>query len=96
MPKAYLIAQASVSDPDAYARYVAGTKAAFEKYGARPLARGGRTEVMEGQGRPRVVVLEFADLDTARAYYHSAEYQAAKQERLGAADFDSIIVEGVA
>ena len=51
---------------------------------------------MEGQGRPRVVVLEFADLDTARAYYHSAEYQAAKQERLGAADFDSIIVEGVA
>jgi uncharacterized protein (DUF1330 family) len=95
MPKAYLIAQATVSDPEAYGRYVAGTKAAFEKYGARPLARGGRTEVLEGHGRPRVVILEFADLDTARAYYNSAEYQAAKRERLGAAEFDSIIVEGV-
>ena len=95
MPKAYLIAQADVTDPDAYGRYVAGTKAAFEKYGARALARGGRAETMEGHGRARVVVLEFASLDLARAYYNSDEYQAARKARLGAAEFDSVIVEGV-
>ena len=96
MPKAYLIAQVTVTDPDAYARYAAGTHAAAAKYGARPLARGGRMEVLEGNGRPRVVVLEFDSLDLARAYYNSPEYQAARQHRLGAAEFDAVIVEGVA
>ncbi len=95
MPKAYLIAQASVTDPEAYARYVAGTAAAFTRFGAKALARGGRAETMEGHGRPRVVILEFASLDDARAYYESPEYQAARQHRLGAAGFDSVIVEGV-
>ncbi len=95
MPKAYLVAQASVTNPEAYGHYVTGTAAAFTKFGARALARGGRSEVMEGHGRPRVVILEFASLDDARAYYNSPEYQAARQHRLGAADFDSVIVEGV-
>ncbi len=95
MPKAYLVAQATVTNPEAYARYVSGTAAAFTKFGATALARGGRSEVMEGHGRPRVVILEFANLDDARAYYNSDEYQAARQHRIGAADFDSVIVEGV-
>jgi len=95
MPKAYLIAQVTVTDPEAYARYASGTHAASTKFGARPLARGGRMEVLEGHGRPRVVILEFDSLDLARGYYNSPEYQAARQHRLGAAEFDAVIVEGV-
>ncbi len=95
MPKAYLIAQVTVTDPDAYALYSAGTHAAAEKFGARPLVRAGKMEVLEGHGRPRVVILEFDSLDLARGYYNSPEYQAARQHRIGAAEFDAVIVEGV-
>jgi len=52
-------------------------------------------EVLEGNGRPRVVILEFDSLDLARGYYNSPEYQAARQHRIGAAEFDAVIVEGV-
>ena len=96
MPKAYFIAQVSVTDPEAYARYSSGAQAASEKYGARPLARGGKVEVLEGQGRPRTVVLEFDSIELARDFYNSPEYQAARQYRLGAAEFDAVIVEGIA
>jgi uncharacterized protein (DUF1330 family) len=84
-----------VTNPDAYAKYVSGTAAAFEKFGAKALARGGQVEVMEGKGYPRAVILEFESFEIAKAYYHSEEYQAARQHRLGAADFNSVIVEGV-
>ena len=51
--------------------------AAFAKYGAKFIVRGGRFEAPEGTPRARNVVLEFKDYDTAVACYHSAEYAAA-------------------
>jgi uncharacterized protein (DUF1330 family) len=95
MPKAYVIAQADVIDKDAYALYVSGTALAFEKYGAKALARGGKLEIMEGRAHPRAVILEFESFELAKSYYHSDEYQSARQHRLGAADFNAFIIEGV-
>ena len=95
MPKAYVIARVDVTNPEAYARYAAGATEAQKKYGARVLARGGRHEALEGQARARNVVLEFENLDAARAYYHSQEYQTAKAEREGAANLELVLVEGV-
>lgn len=95
MPKGYIIAQSLVTDPEAFAKYVAGTKAAAEKFGMTPVARGGRSQVLEGQGRARVTVLEFESYEMALAYYNSPEYQAAREHRLGAAEFDMVVVEGV-
>ena len=95
MPKTYFVAQVSVTDPQAYALYSAGTHGAAEKFGGRAIVRAGRMEVLEGNGRPRVVILEFDSLEQARGYYNSAEYQAARQHRIGAAEFDAVIVEGV-
>ena len=42
----------------------------------------------------KTVINEFKDVATAKAFYDSVEYQAARQKRLGAADFNMIIVEG--
>lgn len=95
MPKGYIIAQSRVIDPDAFARYVEGTKPAAEKYGARFPARGGRSQVLEGHGHTRVTVVEFDSYEQALAYYHSPEYQAAREHRLNAAEFDMVVVEGV-
>jgi uncharacterized protein (DUF1330 family) len=95
MAKAYIIVSVDVSDSEAYARYVALAPEAATKYGARVLARGGRSEALEGSARARNVILEFDDYETARAYYHSIEYQNARTHRIGAADFHMTLVEGV-
>jgi uncharacterized protein (DUF1330 family) len=93
--KGYWIARVTVSDPDTYKGYAEAAPAAFEKFNARILARGGRHEQMEGDGRPRNVVIEFASFEDAVACYHSPEYQAARQHRLAAGEADIVIVEGV-
>jgi len=94
MPKAYWIGHVTVSDPAAYEAYRQANAAAFAKYGARFLVRGGAQEVVEGALRPRAVVIEFADLATARACYDSPEYQAARALRLPVSLADLCIVEG--
>jgi len=95
MPKAYWITRAEVSDAESYKKYAENTAAAMQKYGGRFLARGGKMETMEGSGMSRNVVIEFKDFATAKACYESPEYQAARQHRLGKADFNLVIVEGV-
>lgn len=95
MPKAYWIAHVTVSNPDQYKHYASDAPVAFKKFGATILARGGTSEQMEGDGRPRNVVIEFPSLQAALDCYHSAEYQAARAKRIGAGEADIVIVEGV-
>ena len=94
MAKAYIIASVDVHDPEAYARYAALAPEAMKKFKARVLARGGKAEALEGAARSRNVILEFDDYETAKAYYHSVEYQTARAHRIGAADFHMTLVEG--
>lgn len=93
---AYVIARVNVTDPDKYENYKALAPAAIQKYGGEYLARGGALATLEGEeeGR-RVVILRFKDMDAAKAFYNSPEYQAAKKEREGAADGQFIVVEGL-
>jgi uncharacterized protein (DUF1330 family) len=93
--KGYWIARVTVTDPDTYKFYAEAAPAAFAKYNAKTLARAGRCEHLEGGGRPRNVVIEFPSYDDAIACYHSDDYQAARQHRLGAGDVEIVIVEGI-
>ena len=95
MPKGYWIAHVTVTDPEQYQHYASGTREAFQKYGANILARGGRFEQMEGEGRPRNVVIEFPSLQAAIDCYNSPEYQSAKAKRQGAGIAEIVLVEGV-
>ena len=95
MPKAYVVARVTVTDPEAYAEYVKGASQAIRQYGGRPLARGGAFEPLEGEARARNVILEFESLEQAKRYYHSPEYQAAKAKREGAAIAEIVAIEGV-
>ena len=94
MPKGYVIARAIVTNATQYAIYAAAAGEAIKKHGGKPIVRGGRTEVVEGEGRPRNVVLEFESVEAARAYAHSPEYIAAKKLRENAGFVDMVIVEG--
>ncbi|AWH47681.1 DUF1330 domain-containing protein [Stenotrophomonas sp. SAU14A_NAIMI4_5] len=91
---AYWIAHVQVLDAEKYSGYTALAPAAFAKYGAKFLARGGRSVVLEGDLPDRHVVIEFADLETAQACYASPEYQQARARREGHCIASVVIVEG--
>ena len=95
MSKGYVISRVDITDPEAYARYAAAGAEAIRKHGGRILARGGRHEALQGPARARNVIIEFESYDAARAYYFSPEYQKAKAEREGAAEIETVLVEGV-
>ena len=93
---AYLIARVDITDPDAYESYKTLAAAAIEKYEGRYLARGGRTETLEGDEESRrVVVVVFPTLEQAKKFYDSPEYQKAKAAREGAAVGQFVVVDGV-
>jgi uncharacterized protein (DUF1330 family) len=94
MPKGYWLPQIDVSNPEGYKAYMAATPPAHEKYGGVGLVRGGRSEVVEGEGRSRIVIREFPDYAAALACYRSPEYQAARLLRLRHSQCDFIITEG--
>lgn len=95
MPKAYWIARVDVTDPEAYAGYMALGPAAFAKNGGRFLSRGGRAVALEGpEPRQRNVVIEFDSMEAALACHDSPEYRAARVARAGAAEVEILIVEG--
>ncbi|MDX2290545.1 MAG: DUF1330 domain-containing protein [Hyphomicrobiaceae bacterium] len=95
MAKGYVIAHAVVTDPEAWGQYVAKSKIALDKFGGVPIVRGGRHEIIEGNGVARNVVLEFPSYDAALGYARSPEYAAAKALRQGAGTIDIVVVEGV-
>ena len=95
MRKAYWIGHVDVHDAAEYEAYRQANAAAFAKYGGTFIIRGGDQQLVEGQQRSHAVVIEFADLATARACYDSPEYQAAKALRLPCSLCDLVIVAGV-
>jgi len=94
MPKAYWIAHVTVTQPDPYAIYAEGATEAFAAFGARVLARGGEIVGLEGEVRPRNVIVEFPDMETARACYDSDLYQSARKHREGAGEAQIMLLEG--
>ena len=91
----YIITNAEVFDNEAYGEYGKLAPDAIEKFGGKFLTRGGAAEILEGDWEPhRIVVVKFDSVEQARNMYNSPEYQAAKKKRLGAANFNMIVVEG--
>lgn len=93
---AYMIADMDVSDPARYEAYKRLAPPAIEKYGGRYLARGGKTERLEGDWLPkRFVIVEFESIDKVKAFFDSPEYRAAREARAGAGIFRMIAIEGL-
>ena len=81
MAKGYWIVHVDVRDPEGYQLYVKANAAAFAKYGARFLVRGGTARRQGGRGPARNVVIEFRDYATALACHDSEEYREAAKLR---------------
>ncbi|MBK5343612.1 DUF1330 domain-containing protein [Pseudomonas sp. TH49] len=95
--KAYWIAHVDVDGAEHYSQYTQRAPKAFAEFGAKFLARGGRSQALEGRATPqRSVVIEFESYEQALACYHSAAYQEAKSYREEWARAEIVIVEGIA
>jgi uncharacterized protein (DUF1330 family) len=91
---AYFVAEIEVLDPEGYKPYIAPAGASITQYGGRFIARGGTTELVEGGPEPkRVVITKFADIEAARRWYNSPEYQAVLPIRLANSRGRAFIVE---
>jgi uncharacterized protein (DUF1330 family) len=97
MPKAYVIADVTVTNAEQMAKYREWSTKAMQEHGAEVLVRGGAVEVLEGPWQPaRLVMLGFASVDRAKAFYNSETYQHAITVRQGAGVMRMVVVEGVA
>jgi uncharacterized protein (DUF1330 family) len=93
---AYLIADLELTDTAAYRQYRERVPAVIAAYGGRYLVRGGAVERLEGDASlHRVVVVEFADMATLRAFYDSPEYRQLIPLRQNASRSNLFAVEGV-
>jgi uncharacterized protein (DUF1330 family) len=93
---AYVITDIDVKDNEAYAGYIRMSPASIAAYGGRFLARGGRTERLEGEWTPqRLVILEFESLERAKQWLDSPEYAPAKAIRQRTASSNMVVIEGV-
>lgn len=95
MARGYIIGSITVTDPEGFKHYVAAASEAIKFHGVKSLVRGGRCEILEGDGLTRNVILEFESYADARSYYYSPEYQAAMKHRIGSAVANIVVVEGV-
>lgn len=92
---AYVIADLDVHDDAAYEDYRARVAAVVERFGGRFVVRGGRSETLEGDWKPkRLVVVEFPSMDRAMQFYRSPEYRPLLELRLRAARSTVVVVEG--
>ena len=93
---AYIWANVEVTDPVAYEEYRQRVPAIIAAHGGRYLARGGRSELLEGAVQPnRLVILEFPDMAQLKAFYHSPEYRPLIALRQRTARSSLMALEGV-
>ena len=92
----YMIVDIDVKDPSAFERYRAEVPALIRKHGGEYLVRCGDFEVLEGDWRPRRLVLfRFPDTQSVKAFVNDPEYQPLKALRHRVANTNMVVVAGV-
>lgn len=93
---AFIIADTKIENADAYEEYKKQAKAIAEAYGGTYRARGGELEVVDAElwSPTRVVIIEFPDMESARAFAQSEEYAPVAKLRHANAKSTVLIVDG--
>ena len=93
---AYCIVYEHIDDAATFEIYGAQVMPTIEAFGGKFLVRGGKFTALEGDMPfQRIAMLEFADRQTAEAWYHSPEYQRILPYRLKSTRCQFIVVDGV-
>jgi uncharacterized protein (DUF1330 family) len=93
---AYLIVDNEITDPKAYDEYRRQVMPLVERFGGRFRVRGGAISPLEGDWKPRrLVIIEFPSMDALQAWYRSPEYAPMLSLRQTASRGSVVAVEGV-
>jgi len=93
MPKGYVVFTEDIHDAAGMAAYAQAS--AKTLVGARVLVVDAQPQVLEGEWHGnRTVILEFASVEAARAWYDSQSYREAKPMREAAARSNAVILTG--
>ena len=94
---AFVVVDTKIKNPQAYEEYKKLAKPIAEKYGGVYRARGGAMEVRETVlWKPtRVVIIEFPNMQSARAFLDSEEYAPVKLLRQNNADCTLLVLDGM-
>lgn len=94
-PKGYVIAEITVTDPEAYKQYVAAVPPIAAKFGGKYIIRTGTVIPIEGPAPTgRFVVIEFPSMANAQAFEASPEYRAVAPIRQKASTGRLFLIEG--
>lgn len=93
---AFLIVDTDIENADEYEKYKKLAKPIAEKYGGVYRARGGEMDIRETDlwTPTRMVIVEFPDMDSARAFVDSPEYAPVKPLRRNNAKCTLFILDG--
>jgi uncharacterized protein (DUF1330 family) len=93
---AFLVVDTAIENADEYEKYKALAKPVAEKYGGVYRARGGDMDVRETDlwTPTRMVIIEFPDMQAARAFVDSEEYAPVKPLRRENARCTLVILDG--
>ena len=92
---AYVIVDTKIKNPSIYEEYKKLAKPIVEKFGGVYKARGGKIDLVESTlwTPTRIVIVEFPDMKSARAFIDSKEYAPVKLLRHENADCTLFILD---
>lgn len=92
----YFVVSLNITDADRFMQYFQTVMPIIERRGGRLVAQG-TPEVIEGDlTGAQTAVFEWASRQAFFDYWHSDEYAETRKLRQGAAEFQGVIVAGVA
>lgn len=93
---AYIIVDTKIENAQAYETYKAQARPIAEKFGGVYLARGGDMDILESDlwHPTRMVIIQFPDMEKARAFASSEEYKPVGAIRHANAKCTLLIVDG--
>lgn len=93
---AYVIVDVNIKNHEVYEEYKKLTPGSIAAFNGKFIARGGKTETIEGNWVPgRIVILEFPSVRHAKDWWSSGIYAGAKKIRQMSADTKMIFVDGI-
>jgi uncharacterized protein (DUF1330 family) len=94
-PKAYAVAEITVTNPVAYKKYLAAVTPVVKEFGGVYLVRAGKIVPLEGRAPTgRFIIIQFPSLAVAEKFESSPQYRAIAPLRLHAARSRLFLAEG--
>ncbi len=96
-PPGFIVFHSTVTDFEALGVYAEAMMPVMTEYGGQFIVLANGSEALEGNpDTRRMAILAFPTMTAAREFWDSDAYQASKELRDGAGDFNAVLVAGLA